>query len=82
MVHGHDRLPVQDQAPLLERAVELYAHEMEARDVQVRRDYARDLPVVWVDAEAVYQAARLIRGRIDAALAASRVDAADEGQSR
>ena len=52
---------------LLERAVELYAHEMEARDVQVRRDYARDLPVVWVDAEAVYQAlVNLVRNALDA----------------
>jgi PAS domain S-box-containing protein len=52
---------------LLERAAELYAHEMESRGVQVKRDYARDLPVVWVDAEAVYQAlVNLVRNALDA----------------
>ena len=52
---------------LLERAVELYAAEMEQRGVQVTRDYARDLPVVWVDAETVYQAfVNLVRNALDA----------------
>jgi len=56
------RLP----APL-ERAAELYAQEMESRGVQVTRDYARDLPAVWVDAEAVYQAlVNLVRNALDA----------------
>ncbi len=52
---------------LLERAAELYAHEMESRGVQVTREYARDLPVVWVDSEAVYQAfVNLVRNALDA----------------
>jgi PAS domain S-box-containing protein len=52
---------------LLERAAELYADEMETRLVQVTRDYARDLPVVWVDSEAVYQAlVNLVRNALDA----------------
>jgi two-component system nitrogen regulation sensor histidine kinase GlnL len=52
---------------LLERAVELYADEMESRQVDVRRSYARDLPIVWVDAETVYQAlVNLVRNALDA----------------
>jgi two-component system, NtrC family, nitrogen regulation sensor histidine kinase GlnL len=52
---------------LLDRAVELYAHEMESRLVKVTRYYARDLPVVWVDSEAVYQAlVNLVRNALDA----------------
>jgi PAS domain S-box-containing protein len=52
---------------LLERTVELYAQEMEARSVTVERDYARDLPVVWGDAEALYQAlVNLARNALDA----------------
>jgi PAS domain S-box-containing protein len=52
---------------LLERAAELYAHEMEGRSVQVTRDYARDLPVVWVDSESMYQAlVNLVRNALDA----------------
>jgi len=52
---------------LLERTVELYAQEMETRGVSVERDYARDLPVVWGDAEALYQAlVNLARNALDA----------------
>ncbi len=52
---------------LLERVVELYAEEMDTRAIEVTRDYARDLPVVWVDAEAVYQAfVNLVRNALDA----------------
>jgi PAS domain S-box-containing protein len=52
---------------LLERAAELYADEMESRGVEVARDYARDLPTVWVDAEALYQAlVNLVRNALDA----------------
>jgi two-component system sensor histidine kinase AtoS len=52
---------------LLERAVELYAQEMEHRSVQITRDYAHDLPVVWVDSEALYQAlVNLVRNALDA----------------
>ena len=52
---------------LLERAAELYAQEMESGGVRVSRDYARDLPAVWVDAEAVYQGlVNLVRNALDA----------------
>jgi two-component system sensor histidine kinase AtoS len=52
---------------LLERAVELYADDVDGRGVQVTRDYARDLPVVWVDAEAMYQVlVNLVRNALDA----------------
>jgi two-component system sensor histidine kinase AtoS len=52
---------------LLERAVELYADEMDSRMVAVSREYARDLPVVWVDSEAMYQAlVNLVRNALDA----------------
>jgi two-component system sensor histidine kinase AtoS len=53
--------------PLLERAAELYAHELESAGVQVAREYARDLPVLWVDPDALYQAlVNLIRNALDA----------------
>lgn len=52
---------------LLERTVELYAQEMETRGVTVERSYARDLPVVWGDAEALYQAlVNLVRNALEA----------------
>jgi PAS domain S-box-containing protein len=57
---------------LLERTVELYAQEMESRAVEVTRDYARDLPVVWVDSEAVYQAlVNLVRNALSSGPAAA-----------
>ncbi|HEU4370257.1 MAG TPA: ATP-binding protein [Methylomirabilota bacterium] len=53
--------------PLLERAVELYAHEIESGQVQVVREYAHDLPVIWVDPDALYQAVvNLVRNALDA----------------
>jgi PAS domain S-box-containing protein len=52
---------------LLERAVELYAQEMETRGVVVAREYVRDLPVVWGDSESLYQAlVNLVRNALDA----------------
>ncbi|HTO10334.1 MAG TPA: ATP-binding protein [Candidatus Binatia bacterium] len=52
---------------LLERAVELYAHEMETIGVRVVREYARDLPTVWADPNALYQAlVNLLRNALDA----------------
>ena len=51
---------------LLDRAAELYAHEMEAAGVRVAREYARDLPVVWADPDALYQAlVNLLRNALD-----------------
>ena len=52
---------------LLERAVELYAHEIESGDVRVVRQYAHDLPVVWADPDALYQAVvNLVRNALEA----------------
>jgi PAS domain S-box-containing protein len=54
-------------SPLLERAVELYAHEIESRHVKVVREHAHDLPVVCVDPDALYQAVvNLVRNALDA----------------
>ena len=43
-------------APLVDRAVELFANEIESQRVQVTRDYARDLPLVAADEESLYRA--------------------------
>jgi two-component system sensor histidine kinase AtoS len=43
-------------APLLDRAVELFANEIESQRVQVVRDYARDLPPVAAHEESLYRA--------------------------
>jgi PAS domain S-box-containing protein len=52
---------------LLERAVELYADEMETASVQVAREYARDLPTAWADPNALYEAlVNLVRNALDA----------------
>ena len=41
---------------LLERVLELYGQQIEQKAVGVTREYARDLPAVWADQEALYQA--------------------------
>jgi two-component system sensor histidine kinase HydH len=41
---------------LLERAVELYANEIEAKQISVVRKYARDLPAIQADPELLYRA--------------------------
>jgi len=52
---------------LLERAVELYGTRIETQRIQVQRDYARDLPVIWADQEALYQAlVNLVTNALDA----------------
>lgn len=52
---------------LLDRAAELYAQEMETAGVRVVREYARDLPTVWADPNALYQAlVNLVRNALDA----------------
>jgi PAS domain S-box-containing protein len=54
-------------ASLIERVLELYANQMEQADVHVTREYARDLPTVWVDQEAIYQAiGNLVTNALDA----------------
>jgi two-component system sensor histidine kinase AtoS len=53
--------------PLLERTVELYAHEIESRQVRVAREYAHDVPMLCVDPDALYQAlVNLVRNALDA----------------
>jgi PAS domain S-box-containing protein len=52
---------------LLERAVELYGARIEAQHVEVRRQYGRDLPTIWADQEALYQAlVDLVTNALDA----------------
>jgi PAS domain S-box-containing protein len=52
---------------LLERALELYASEVEARGVRVTREYARDVPAVYGDEEGLYQAfVNLVTNALDA----------------
>ncbi len=52
---------------LLDRALELYANELEAKGIEVRREYARDCPLVHGDREALYQAfVNLVTNAVDA----------------
>jgi PAS domain S-box-containing protein len=52
---------------LLERIVDLYAHQLEAKQIAVVREYARDLPPIQADHEHLYQALmNLVANAIDA----------------
>jgi PAS domain S-box-containing protein len=52
---------------LLERSLELYGDRIEAQQVAVSREYARDLPTIWADADALYQAfVNLVTNALDA----------------
>jgi two-component system sensor histidine kinase AtoS len=52
---------------LLERVVELYANEIEAKQLRVTRDYARDLPRVEADPDSLYRAfVNLVGNALDA----------------
>src|SRR5581483_7079625 len=52
---------------LLERAVDLYANELETRGIQVVREYARDVPPIQADEEALYRAVvNLVANAVDA----------------
>ncbi len=54
-------------AALLERAVELYANEIEVKQIRVAREYARDLPRVEADPESLYRAfVNLVGNALDA----------------
>ena len=52
---------------LLERTVELYGTRIEAQRIEVQRQYASDLPTIWADHEALYQAlVNLVTNALDA----------------
>src|SRR5947208_23419 len=52
---------------LLERVLELYGDRLEAQSIRVVRDWRRDVPVVWVDQEALYRAlVNLVANALDA----------------
>jgi two-component system sensor histidine kinase AtoS len=61
-------------ATLVDRAVDLFANEIESQQVQVARDYARDLPLVAVDEESLYRAViNLVGNALDAMPAGGRL---------
>jgi PAS domain S-box-containing protein len=52
---------------LLERVVELYGHQVEAKQITVVREYARDVPPIQADHEHLYQAfMNLVANALDA----------------
>jgi PAS domain S-box-containing protein len=52
---------------LIERVLELYGNQIDQGAVRVTREYARDLPAVWADQEALYQAlVNLVTNALDA----------------
>lgn len=54
-------------ASLLERAVELYANQIETKGILVAREYARDVPRIDADPEALYRAlVNLVGNALDA----------------
>jgi two-component system sensor histidine kinase AtoS len=54
-------------AALVDRAVDLFANEIESQQVEVTRDYARDLPPVAADEESLYRAIiNLVGNALDA----------------
>src|SRR4029077_19768022 len=54
-------------AELLERAVELYADQLADRHIEIVREYARDVPPVQADKEALYRVfVNLVANALDA----------------
>lgn len=54
-------------AGLLERAVDLYANQIEAKGITVVREYARDVPPIQADEDALYRAlVNLVANALDA----------------
>jgi signal transduction histidine kinase len=52
---------------LMDRVVELYANQLEARQIEVVREYARDVPPVQADQEGLYRVVvNLVANAIDA----------------
>ena len=59
---------------LLDRVVELYANEIESKQIRVAREYARDLPRIDADPEALYRAlVNLVRNALDATTSSGRL---------
>ena len=59
---------------LVERAVELYANQIEAKQIEVRRQYARDVPPIQADPEALYRVfVNLVANAIDAMTSGGRL---------
>jgi PAS domain S-box-containing protein len=60
--------------PLLERTVELYANQLETKQITVDREYPSDLPVIEADVEHLYQALlNLVGNALDAMAAGGRL---------
>jgi signal transduction histidine kinase len=52
---------------LLDRVIELYAHQIEANQITVRREYGDDLPTIQADGEQLYRAfLNIVANAIDA----------------
>jgi two-component system sensor histidine kinase AtoS len=59
---------------LVDRVVELFDNEIDARQVRVTRDYARDLPVIQADPDALYRAlVNLVGNALDAVSPGGRI---------
>lgn len=59
---------------LLERVLELYAHEMETRGIGIVREYARDLPPLRADEEGLYRTlVNVVGNAVDAMPAGGRL---------
>jgi PAS domain S-box-containing protein len=59
---------------LLDRVVELYDNEIDARQVRIRRDYARDLPALQADPDALHRAlVNLVGNALDAVSPGGRI---------
>jgi len=61
-------------ADLIDRALDLYANQIEGKGIEVRREYARDCPPVQADPEYLYQAfVNLVANALDAMDAGGRL---------
>ena len=61
-------------AELIDRALDLYANQLEGKGIEVRREYARDCPPIQADPEYLYQAfVNLVTNAVDAMDAGGRL---------